>query len=292
MGPATRVASAPVVTPPVRQSDVYEEEEPARRRTGLIVGITALILLVLGIGAFAAYQVLTPNKTAATTVAVPNVLDYREDKATEQLTAAGLRTEVAHTNGPADSKGTITAQDPVGGTQVDPNSAVTITVNDGPKTAVVPDGLVGEDLDKVQRELDKAGFTNVKTAAAKTEDPDTKEDEVVRVSPGEGSTAELDAKITVTYATGKSVVPDFTGFNKTAATQTAKAAGFGTPKFIEQVSDSKPEGTVIAQTPAPDQKADRNTRITLTLATAPAPTPTPTPTPPSASPLEPSSSPS
>ena len=51
-------------------------------------------------------------------------------------------------------------QDPVVGTQVEVNSTVTITVNQGPETGTVPDGLVGKDRNDVEDRLDEAGFSN------------------------------------------------------------------------------------------------------------------------------------
>ena len=137
-------------------------------------------------------------------VEVPNVLTYTEQQARDQLIARQLQVKVEKENGDQETAGTITGQNPVGGSQAEVNSTVTITLNEGPKTGTVPDDLVGKDLDDVKTELKDADFTNVKTVAAKTENPDTKPNEVLSVSPRPGSTVALDAEITVTYATGKS----------------------------------------------------------------------------------------
>ena len=132
-----------------------------------------LIVAVLGVGAYALYQLLTPNTPAVERVEVPNVLTYTEQQARDQLESRGLQVEVETENGDEETKGQITAQDPVAGTQVEVNSTVTITFNEGPKTAVIPDDLVGKDVDDVEKTLeDELDFTNVKTVAAKSEDPD------------------------------------------------------------------------------------------------------------------------
>jgi beta-lactam-binding protein with PASTA domain len=272
----THVAGPPTVLPPqeVEEEEYQEEEEPQKSRVGLAILITALIVLALGLGGWALYRVLNPADTV-TKVEVPSVLGYNEQQAREQLTANNLQVEVKKENGDEESKGTITAQDPVGGTEVAENSTVTITLNEGPKSGTIPDGLVGQNVDEVENALDDLKFSNVNTVAAKSEDPGTKPGEVISITPKEGSTVPLDSKITVRYATGKSEVPNFEGLTRGAAIREARDAGFGEPQFSERES-SKPAGTVIAQNPNAGATVDRDTRIQLTLATAPPPPPPPT----------------
>ena len=147
---------------------------------------------------------------------------------------------------------------------------MTITVNVGPKTGKIPGGLVGKDVDDVEEELREAGFTNVDTKAAKKEDPDTEPNEVLSVSPKSGATAALDGKVTVTYATGKSPVPNFVGV--------AESAGVATwPRTpVRDAGDRRraqrpaaPPGTVIrAEPPKADKVVDRTAKIRLVLAEA------------------------
>ena len=275
----TNVAGPPTVLPPEDlEEGEYEEEEPQKSRVGLAILIAALIVLALGLGGWALYRVLNPADTVAK-VEVPSVLGYNEQQARDQLSARNLQVEVKKTNADEESKGTITAQDPVGGTEVAENSTVTITLNEGPKTGTIPDDLVGQDVDEVEKALDDLKFSNVSTVAAKSEDPDTQPGEVISISPKEGSSVPLDSKITVRYATGKSEVPNFEGLTRAAAIREARGAGFGEPQFSERES-SKPAGTVIAQNPDAGATVDRDTRIQLTLATEPPPPPPPTTEPP------------
>ena len=217
-----------------------------------------------------------PSTPTVETVEVPNVTSFTEQQARDQLTANNLEVEVKKENGDEETKGTITAQDPVASTEVQVNSTVTITLNEGPKTGTIPDGLVGQDVKDVENALDDLKFTNVTKKAAKSEDPDTKPGEVISISPKEGATVPLDSKITVRYATGKSEVPNFDGLSRSAAIREAKDAGFDDPQFAERES-SKPAGTVIGQSPEAGATVDRDTTISLTLATAPSP-PEPPPT--------------
>jgi beta-lactam-binding protein with PASTA domain/tRNA A-37 threonylcarbamoyl transferase component Bud32 len=295
----TRIAPPPppptMVAPAADNTYDEEPEEDAERksRVGLAILVTAIILVVLGGGAFALYQILTPDQPTVQKIAVPNVLDFPEKLATEQLEAHNLKVEVKQENGKDDdTKGTVTAQDPVAETQVDPGATVTITVNVGPKMAKVPDDLVGKDLDDVKDELEEAGFTNVDTKAAKDEDPDSEPNEVQGVSPKSGSTAALDAKITVTYATGKSPVPDFVQLPESRARDQAKESGFDSVEVVTEFTNEAAPGIVIRQNPPKGKVVDRTATIRLVVAATPPPptsqppssqppsstTPTPTPT--------------
>jgi beta-lactam-binding protein with PASTA domain len=281
----TRVVAPPPVTGP---PDDEPEEEERKSRVGLAILITVLVIAVLAVGGYAIYQAITPETPVVQQVEVPNVITYTEQQARDQLAARNLKVEISRENGEEETKGTITAQNPVAGMMVDVTTTVRLTLNEGPETAVIPDNLVGKDVDDVESDLQELDFSNVVAVAAKSENPDTKPDEVLRISPREGSTVALDAKITVTYATGKSEVPNFDGLPRQRAIEVADEAGFDEPTFKEETSDA-PEGTVIAQSPKAGRSVDRDTKISLTLAKAPEPTPSPTPTP---DPTSPSPSPS
>ncbi len=85
----------------------------------------------------------------------------------------------------------------------------------------------------------------------------------------------------MTYATGKSPVPNFIGSSEQRARDDAEAAGFDSIQVVEEETNEHPVGTVFRQNPDPDKVVDRTADIRLVLAKAvPEPTPEPTPTPP------------
>jgi serine/threonine-protein kinase len=273
----TRVAGPPAVAPPEGPEEDFEEEEPEKSRVGLAILIGALIVVALGLGGWALFRMLNPGPTVER-VAVPSVVDLTEAQATEQLTGAGLKIEVKKVNGDEETTGRITEQDPAPNTEVDVGSTVIISLNEGPKTGTIPDNLVGQDIKDVKNSLKDLKFTNIDQKAARSENPDTKPGEVIRISPKEGSTVPLDSKITVTYATGKSEVPNFDGLSRSAAVRQANEAGFGDPTFVEKETSKGTPGTVISQNPQAGANVDRDTTIRLTLAVQPPPPTTPPPT--------------
>ena len=272
----TRVVPAP----PVAVRPVFEEDpdEPPRRRVGLIVGVVALILVLLGVGAYAFSRALGPSTPVVQQVEVPSVLTYPEALARDRLAQLGLQAKITRENGSDKTKDTITAQNPIGGTKADVNSVVNLTLNVGPKTAKVPSGLVGSGVDDAAMALDKAGFSNVTKEPAATEDPDAKKNQVLKVSPNEGETVALDDKITLTYATGESEVPILTGKTPAQAQSEAAAAGFPNVKIVSQEAVDQTAGVVFKQNLKAGSRQPRSKQLVLTVAVAPAPSPPPTPT--------------
>jgi serine/threonine-protein kinase len=283
---ATRVVPAAVVA----EGDEPEGEEEPRRRAGVVAGVAALVLLLVGLGAFGLYRALAPAAAPAVAqVEVPAVLTYTEAQARGLLADRRLQAVVRRDNGPDDAtKNTITGQDPAAGTRVPENSKVTLTLNVGPKTATVPSDLVGSDVDAAAKKLEDAGFTNVSKKAATSESNDAKADEVLRVDPGEGDTAALDDQITLTFATGESEVPVLTGKTAAQAISDAKTAGFTRVRTVTETTSSETADVVFKQNPQAGRREKRSKQIVITVAKAPAPpppspspsaTPTPTPTP-------------
>ncbi|GAA2093395.1 Stk1 family PASTA domain-containing Ser/Thr kinase [Microlunatus panaciterrae] len=292
----TRVVSrsaVPPVVPPTGAEplvDLNDEEEEPKRRVGLAILVTALILAVLAGGAYGLYRFLQPPQTPAVQmVEVPAVIGFTQQQADSQMRNYKLNPQFKKVNGKDDETvGTVVKQDPLGGKSVEVNSTVVMEINAGPQKGKIPGNLIGEDVDKVKKKLKDAGFS-VKTEKATDEPTTAKKDEVLDVQPGEGSVAPLDSEVVVTYATGESQMPSVLEFNRVSALQTLTQAGFREQNvtFKEKASDQA-EGTVISQDPAAGKRVSRSTDITLVLAkpkpTAPPTTPTPTPTTPTTPP--------
>ena len=275
--PTVAAGAVPLVEQP---TDELEEEDEDRSRIWLGVLIAALVALLLAAGGYGLWRLLfADTPPAAATVAVPNVLTYNEQQAVDRLEEVDLDAEVKHVNGDRKTTGTVTAQDPIAGTQVEPNSTVTIIVNDGPKMGKIPSGLEGKDVNEAKKILEEEKFTNVVAKAAEEEPTDAEANVVLSVSPPEGSSVPLNQKITLSYATGKSKVPVLTGKTPAQAESDAREAGFTNFKRDDQVSDEQ-SGVVFAQSPKAGSVVPRDTQISYKVAVAkPAPAPEPEPEP-------------
>ena len=104
----------------------------------------------------------TQATTAVATTQVPDLVGAQSDEAQETLREAGLRANV-QTVPSAQPGGTVVAQNPAAGTEVDEGSAVRLNVSAGgtppapPEPATVPD-VVGLEQTEAVRSLQQAGL--------------------------------------------------------------------------------------------------------------------------------------
>ncbi|MQB01389.1 MAG: PASTA domain-containing protein, partial [Actinobacteria bacterium] len=83
---------------------------------------------------------------------VPFVVGLREDQAIAAIEGAGLDPEVRRETDDA-PEGEVTAQEPPGGTEVEPGDTVVITVSEGPEKRKMPD-VRGDDADSAEEQLE------------------------------------------------------------------------------------------------------------------------------------------
>ena len=281
--PSPLTATTPVVavTDAPRRAVTYQERP--RPRTAAAVVVTLALALVAGLlgGLWWLNRAPTPR---AVTVSVPQVLSMTVENATQTLESAGLKPDVKSVEGPDDATvNTVIRQDPVKGVDVAKGSSVAITVNIGPAKGQIPAGLLGQDKDAVIRALTALGFTKITAVEAVNEPVTAQANKVITLNPVEGATIAKTTAITVTYATGKSKVPNLVGYSRDTAIKAAQDAGFTKYKIVEQES-TQAVGTVLATTPAADTLVDRTTELTIVVArtlVTPPPTVTVTAPPPS-----------
>jgi eukaryotic-like serine/threonine-protein kinase len=269
--PASTDATAVMTTASPLPALPPEEEPEPKRRIGLIAFLVALAVVAIGTGIF---FVVRAN-SGSDMVAVPSVLYRSPAEATQILTDSQLQVNVVSVAGPDDgTRNQVTDQNPQSGAQVPINTTVTIQVNTGPTKATIPFGLKGQKVDLVMQQLSDLGFTNVHKLADPNEDVSAKAKEVTSITPAEGQAVPVDTDITVYYATGKSPVPNFKGYDQAQAEQVANDAGF-TVTFKEQESSTETPGLVFKQNPSPGTVVSRTTAITLWIAVEPIPSPSP-----------------
>ena len=279
--PAVGGTEASVSTAPQRAlvaatgANSYGEDQPPRRRRRAWWTVLGVLLATLVIGG----GVWWSGAFRPTKVTVPDVVTRSQVVAEELLRAQGLEPRVRTVQGANDSTvGQVTAQDPIGGTEVESGSAIALTVNIGPQKATVPDGLVGRPLDEARSALQSAGFTNIRTVATDSTRP---ANEVLSVDPASGTQIVPSQQVVLTYASGRVALPDWQGFNRQAVESAAKGLGLTNVTFTEQDSQVTP-GTVLSQSPAAGTTVARNASVTVVLARtaqqSAAPTTDPTPT--------------
>jgi serine/threonine-protein kinase len=131
---------------------------------------------------------------APDTVAVPPVVGLDVDRAKTTLKNAGFTVNTDQVDS-AKPKGTVTAVDPVEGTQVPAGSAVTLSVSNG--NVSIPD-VHGKSQADAEKALHDAGFTNVTVQSV--ENDSVPQGQAVGTEPRAGSQATADTAITLLIA--------------------------------------------------------------------------------------------
>ena len=284
-------SAARAATGPQRAVDLADEEQPDQPRRRIGAGVVILVVALVLAGGLAGGDGLfwnqgAPSPSASPSlpqVIVPQVRSMSQQNAVATLEENKLKAEVKTVSGPDDSTvNTVTDQNPAKGVSVPEGSTVTITVNTGPSKVAIPNGLVGQDKDRVKTILEKAGFTKVTFTETTDEKPDAVADQVTSTNPAQGAVVALNTPITVYYATGKSEVPDVSGYGRDAAVERLKKAGFS-KVTVEEKESNAVAGTVIETDPKARTRTERSQQIKIILAKATPATPSPSSSP-SASP--------
>jgi serine/threonine-protein kinase len=250
--------------------DDEDDDARKRRRNRIIAAVIAGVLILGGVIAVALLVNAGDDQPAAeptaTQVPVPNVTGQDRATATQNLEAAGLTVGTVTNQVTADASqiDTVLGTDPSSGTQVDPGSAVNLTVGVGPDTIEVP-AVIGLDVDRAENTLQNAGFDSVETEEIDSLAP---ADQVVDVSPGEGQSVDPSTTVTLQVSDGDAEVPDVTGQQQAAATQALRTAGF-TNVTSEQVESQQPQGTVVATDPSDGEQVSADDLITLQVSSGP-----------------------
>jgi beta-lactam-binding protein with PASTA domain/predicted Ser/Thr protein kinase len=223
----------------------------------------ALLVGLLVAGAIVAGLLLTGKDK----VQVPSVVGSPQAESEILLKRKGLSTDVTMKESATAPKGTVTGQDPGGGSRVPKGSVVSLTVSAGPGTARVPD-LVGQGRNAARKQLSDLGFNVTEERA--TSDTVT-QNRVIATRPTVGQELDKGTSVVLVVSSGKErvAVPKVVDLTEDEARSTLEALGFKVSSKDEETEDQDP-GTVLKQNPATDTKLAKGGTVTITVAKAPA----------------------
>ena len=153
------------------------------------------------------------------------------------------------------------------------------------KTALVPDGLVGEKYTDAVTILRNNGFEKV---TPKEEASLEEKGTVTRISVTPGAELDVTTEIIVYYSSGEVIeyMPNVVGLNENLARETLDSKGFKNISVQEEYSETVAAGKVIRSNIVAGDRVDVTTRIILTLSKGPEPTEPPATTAPPTQPAE------
>lgn len=238
--------------------EVLDEDGDGRSRWWI-----ALLVGLVVAGAIVAGLLLTGKDK----VDVPNVVGGPQAESELKLKRMGLATDVTLKESDTAAKGTVTGQDPAGGSRVPKGSVVTLTVSAGPGTARVPE-LQGQPRSEARKQLTDLGFD----VAEEQEASDTiGENRVIGTRPVSGQELDKGTRVVLVLSTGKErvAVPKVTGLSEDEARSTLEAQGFKVSSTEQETDDTEKVGQVLAQKPESGTLPKGGT-VTLTVGKEPA----------------------
>jgi eukaryotic-like serine/threonine-protein kinase len=188
-------------------------------------------------------------------VNVPDVKGATVNEATATVQSAGF---VASLVGKASSapQGTVFETQPAANTSASVGSTVQLFVSKGPASVDVPD-VVGQKANDAIEKLTAAGFVVNGQPVLSDKDKGT----VVAQDPAGGASEANGATVwvNISQGSGTAAVPSLMGLSADVAEDQLAQLGLTGVKMT--VPSSAPEGTVVAQDPAPGTKAGAGTEV-------------------------------
>ena len=135
--------------------------------------------------------------TGPSSVTVPDLSDSNLDQAAALLEDAGLELGAQDEAYSDAAEGIIISQDPEADSEVEPGSAVGVTVSIGPEPVTVPN-VIGYGVDDAAAEVANAGLT-YQTFEYQSDEP---EGTVVSTDPGAGTELDPGTLVAIYYSTG------------------------------------------------------------------------------------------
>ncbi|MFE1248964.1 Stk1 family PASTA domain-containing Ser/Thr kinase [Streptomyces sp. NPDC058735] len=206
--------------------------------------------------------------TGAPKVAVPSVVGDSLDDAKATLESDKYEFEVeTRTKVSGEEPGTVLAQDPELGAEVEKGSTITLTVAKAEEKSTVPD-VLGQSCDAAKQQMQASDLvgncTEVET------DVDNQVGKVIATTPQAGSSVDKNSSVNIQIGKKKQKqktrVPQVVGQTVGQAKQTLAQAGFTKIQFAGG-SDQSDNALVAAQNPQPNQEVDDPAGTTVTLQT-------------------------
>ena len=222
------------------------------RRRAIVLGVLALI--AIGVGAWAL--------TRPDTVNVPGGLVGRSlAQARSQLEGQGFEVAVNKVESCSD-RGTVIEQQPLGGTEVDEGSQVTLTASLGLSVRVPP--LAGQPADEARKRLRNAQLEVAERERASRE---VDAGRVIDSDPPAGEEVDCGSIVTLFVSRGPSLVTldSLIGLQQEVAESQLRRRGL--IANVDEKDADQPEGEVIAQDPGPGSKLKRGDTVTIVVST-------------------------
>ena len=261
------VLDVPTAAAPTGTSTVFR---PELEDTDDQLPVWPLLVLCLLVAAAIALGFVFSNVSGAGPDTAPNVVGLDEAQVVALAEERGWELERLETRLDDSAEGTIVAQRPEAGRDLDDGDTLTVTVSLGPQMVEIPSDLGGLSLEQAQNRLEATGLFVGTVTEENSETLDSGLviglDEPTRQKPAGEAVA-----LRVSVGPEDRIVPE-TLIGVTVADATAQLAGLRLAGVEEQVFDPVAEiGTVLGSVPSPGQVVPADSQVTLLVSAGPEP---------------------
>ncbi len=198
-------------------------------------------------------------------IEVPPLIELTREEAEERLTRLGFTPSVTEVDSNVASPGVVISQEPLPGTDAEPNSVVFLEVSLGPSERTVPN-LAGQEFNEALNELFELDF---RTSRVDEPDPLVEEGLVLRTEPEAGSLLRGREIVTIYVSSGvaRITVPPVEGLLADSARQQLIASGFVVEVQTSPVTDAAQVNRVLpnGQTPPANTELREGETVTLVV---------------------------
>jgi serine/threonine-protein kinase len=264
--PAGATTAIPAATPATTTTDEVSDYYAPKRGGWFVVLVIVLLAALGGLIWLLFRTVFNDDDETATLVEVPSVVNLTVDEATSTLRELGFEVTPRAEQNDQVAEGTVFAQDPAAGTQLEEGETVTITVSSGATTNTLPE-VTGLSADEARQQLAAACFTNVTDTQQPSDDvaPGT----VISMSPAANTEVACATGLSLVVSAGQRTIPDVTGRTVAEATNILGQSGYTYAGSTDEASATVPNGRVIRSDPPQGTSAPQGTGVTLVVSTGP-----------------------
>jgi serine/threonine-protein kinase len=255
---------------PMAATSTFDAPVQERSQTGYWAAVGGL-LVILVLGIWLLFRLLSPGTVETTTVIIPDLRDTPSAEAFEILqNDLDLKVRTREETNEEIAAGRVIRTDPAAGSEIAVGEFVTVYVSLGPAEFGVPN-LLGENVDIARARIQEQGFTIGVITYQPTEDTD--ENIVINQSPPGGTTAPPGTSVDLVVSAGPAAIeiPDVSGTSSATAVLQLARAGFTNIETDSEFSPDVPEGFVIATNPASGQVIPKEATIIVIVSDGPEP---------------------
>ncbi|MFL6030827.1 MAG: PASTA domain-containing protein [Gaiellaceae bacterium] len=276
------VTSLPVEDAQTKLSDAGFKSEVTRVASSRPEGIVVEQTPAAGVTAVGGTTVELNVSSGAKPVVVPQVVGQTQGSAVNALTAKGLK-PVLHNVSSSRPAGTVIAQKPPAGKEVDKGSKVTLNVSTGtgPSTTTTTTTTTGTTTTSAAGNVNNPNVTGLAEAPAlrrlnvagllatvvfeKSSQPTGR---VLSQSPSAGSSVRRGSRVRIVVSSGANPqpaasVPNVVGQDQAAAAQALRDAGFRVLVLNRKTADQSQDGVVIEQQPRAGSSIPGNSLVAI-----------------------------